>query len=112
MKEGSFQIEEKNYLWISQIKPIIEFPYGLKEGNVVFYAFSAQQMAFYLEYKGYSKVVELSGYFKNAQKQEIKSKMSVKFDIERYKKVKGINNRPPIQFNGKSYGEFVESVLK
>lgn len=95
LKEGDYS-DGKNFFWISQTKPI-DFPYGLKEGYIICYTFSARQLAICLENKGYSGVVKLSGYFKTAQKIMIQSKNSISFDIEKYKKVKEINNRPQMK---------------
>jgi hypothetical protein len=83
--------------WISPTKKV-NFPYGLKEGDAVFYGLSARQLAYFLHYNGYSGIVKLSGYFKTAQKKIVKSK-SIDFDIERYKNVKGIDNSPPFRIN-------------
>jgi hypothetical protein len=87
IEEGWHGDTLNNQVWIAQIKEI-EFPFGLKEGHVVCYTFSARQMAEFLNYKGFSGIVKLSGYFKTAHKVIVTSE-SIDFDIEKYNKVEG-----------------------
>jgi hypothetical protein len=86
IKEGWHGDTVHKQVWIAQEKKI-EFPYGLKEGHVVCYTFWACQIAAYLSYLGYSGEVELSGYFKTAQKVIVESETSILFDIDKYIKV-------------------------
>jgi hypothetical protein len=105
LKEG---YHNNNSFWISQTKRI-DFPYGLKEGHVLCYTFSARQFAVYLENEGYSGVVKLSGYFKNAQKNRVMSKNCIDFDIEKYKKVQEIDNSPNIHIKESPFGKLARS---
>lgn len=95
IKEGWHGDTIHNQVWISQSKKI-EFPYGLNEGHVLCYTFSARSIADYLLFLGYSGDVELSGYFKTGQRNIVESANSISFNIEKYSKVEG----KPIRITG------------